>query len=691
MGLKNHGDLKLLRKMMEASSMTNDDEVVVYYDSIQDSDDLNSKNRARVGTVRPSAMLFTSGIGSTVDLPHLSVMIQGLEYWERYYKLLNNKELIVEPRLLKVVKKHLGPTVNELRHPPWMQSDQGQADSERIGIPATLFPRWLRCTGCNLLAQASSGTFVYENTNRFRPDQAGYFHKECKGRGDNRQNSSKRPTVPARFLLACIAGHLDEFPYIEWVHGATAHGLSCSPGVVQPLLDMIESPSNVGPQVSIKCRSCKKSRSMQEATGEQGEEKLPQCRGRHAHLGLYEKCEEGTKLMLLGSANQWFPSTLSLLVMPTMSIRTQSEINELVLALPDDIKVLAGVKEVLPAVLMLLEQRGLDIDGITEDALWKAFQNLQFDTQGVPSEVKEFNPIEILEPEWQVMNESEKFPEISEKSVFKLESMGKPDGLDPLVEKVVAVERLKKVNAFIGFTRVDAEDRIGDGEDRVVPIWREAQPTWVPATEDRGEGVFLQFNEGMVADWEEEVFGSKRWKNLRAAHERNFRRRMSKSAAIVDPDSRLAPPRYWALHALSHILIREMAIHSGYGAASLTERIYAWRKDGERKPAAGILISTTSSDSEGTLGGLVELSNLEIITEIMKNALRGSEHCSSDPLCSHRMPVSPEEFLHGAACHFCLFVSETSCEKSNRFLDRAMLRTLADSGIHGMFDKIKVN
>ncbi len=44
--------------------------------------------------------------------------------------------------------------------------------------------------------------------------------------------------------------------------------------------------------------------------------------------------------------------------------------------------------------------------------------------------------------------------------------------------------------------------------------------------------------------------------------------------------------------------------------------------------------------------------------------------CSSDPLCAERLPAAPADFLHGAACHVCLFVSETTCERGNRFLDR---------------------
>jgi len=54
----------------------------------------------------------------------------------------------------------------------------------------------------------------------------------------------------------------------------------------------------------------------------------------------------------------------------------------------------------------------------------------------------------------------------------------------------------------------------------------------------------------------------------------------------------------------------------------------------------------------------------------MDRARRDALRCSSDPLCAERLPAKPADFLHGAACHACLFVSETTCERGNRFLDR---------------------
>jgi hypothetical protein len=130
------------------------------------------------------------------------------------------------------------------------------------------------------------------------------------------------------------------------------------------------------------------------------------------------------------------------------------------------------------------------------------------------------------------------------------------------------------------------------------------------------------------------------------------------------------------VHTLAHILIREMAMSCGYGAASLSERLYAWSPHQDRPAAAGLLICTTASDSEGTLGGLVALSHPDRLADLVVSALRRAARCSSDPVCGQRTPRHGEDFLHGAACHCCCFASETSCERANRFLDRRLLLNL---------------
>lgn len=651
-------------------------------DVIADVETKQPKNRAKVGSLRPSAMLYTGGIGATVDLPHLSVMPHGIDAWERIYaRRPGSPEVVLEPRLLEVVRSHVGSQVEQLRKPPWAPDELGRADTAvDLGIPGRVFPQWLRCTGCNLLASVADGLFTYENTNRYRPDRAQFFHKQCTGWAEGGKRGSRKPksqpALPARYLIACPNGHLDEFPYKAWVH----RGQPCREP--NPRLRMREWKSNIGPDVQIICQVCDLQRGMREATGPKAESKLPLCRGRHPHLDAFYPCDQRGKLMMLGAANQWFASTVNLLALPREEVASVDDLVPLVRSLPaDDVADVESLGDLKFFRKLAAKVAHTDaFDEVDDDVLWEAVQvargDMARDSVSIDPERRR-DPRTVLAPEWAVLTDESKYTRHSGSQDFKAVKRGVPPELQPLISAVVAVEKLKKVNAFVGFTRIDAFDRIDDAATRVAPISRDGRPTWVPATEDRGEGVFLQFDEQVVSSWEEQVLGTPVWETFRNAHRLNVARRVSKTAGEVDADGRFPPPRYWALHTLAHLMIREMAMSSGYGSASLAERIYAWRGDEHHAATAGLLIATTASDSEGTLGGLVELARPEKLRAVIESALRRGSRCSSDPICSHRVPRGKEDFLHGAACHFCLFVSETSCEKTNRFLDRRLLLGMA--------------
>ncbi|WP_244326593.1 DrmB family protein [Pseudonocardia alni] len=202
-----------------------------------------------------------------------------------------------------------------------------------------------------------------------------------------------------------------------------------------------------------------------------------------------------------------------------------------------------------------------------------------------------------------------------------------------------------------------------------VRLGRDASPSWVPAAEVRGEGLFLRLPEDRLRDWESRVAESA----ALFAHERAYglfreKRRSSRLNGPFDPMAFWPGARYLAMHTFAHLMVRASSIECGYSSASLSERIYAG--DDPDDPRSGILIYTAVPDAEGTLGGLVSLGEERDLTRLVRRALRDATHCSSDPLCAERLPAHTADFLHGAACHVCLFVSETTCERGNRFLDR---------------------
>ena len=129
------------------------------------------------------------------------------------------------------------------------------------------------------------------------------------------------------------------------------------------------------------------------------------------------------------------------------------------------------------------------------------------------------------------------------------------------------------------------------------------------------------------------------------------------------------------LHSLSHLLMAELAIECGYPASSLKERIYALADEavGGAPIRCGILIYTASTGALGTLGGLVATATRIAFT--IEAALQRALVCSNDPVCADHSPDkrSGDRASHGAACHGCLLVAETSCEMRNMFLDRAFV------------------
>ena len=670
--------------MTEATMRYNADEAL---DPLGDSDTASeqkaTKNRAKVGSGRPSSLLYTYGPGAIMDLPQFTIMPAGLDDWETIWRRRDGVPSIHAPRLLDVVRMMLGHQVSELRPFPWApKKNFNSKDGDDLGVPARVFPQWMRCTGCDLLGPIT--WFGYTNTHPYRTDEARFEHEKCTGRSGGKDRKARRSAaVPARYLLACADGHLDEFPYAWWVH----HGSAC-PNAEFPVLKMVDRTSGKGASATIRCDSCDARRPMNEAQGEAAKGKLPKCRGRHPHLNAFAPgCQNPVRLMLVGASNLWFPATQAIIVMPQSSAEAvASRGDQLRASLGEDLDTFHDNLAVLRA---LLKKGGSPLSSLSDDELSAAVELAM--APAVSEEEREeqmrtWDPVKLLVPEWHYLQRDPIGHQHDDPSGLMLSSRALDPQLRPEITRVLAVDKLRKVNALVGFTRIDEMERVSDLTSRLVPLTRDQKPRWAVATEDRGEGIFIQLVEAAVATWEQHAAKNQIWADHRAAHRRNFERRYSETAKTTDPDDRLKPPRYWLLHTFAHILIREMAMQCGYSAASLSERIYAWTPDSGHAPAAGLLIVTTASDSDGTLGGLVQLSEPARLELVVSSALERARRCSSDPVCATRTPKDPEDFLHGAACHCCAMASETSCERANRFLDRRFLVDLPGAGGLGFFN-----
>lgn len=602
-------------------------------------------NPTVIGQARPSHLITTGGVGAVIDLLAMSVMVRGLDAWSP-----ERAEVVVEPRLLDQVRRTVGSQVRTMRKAPW---DPAAADDPwtKVGVPVSPFPRWVRCPRCFRLGPLDPpGQFELVHRWGRRPDLAKWVHSTCPHQGRSRP-ANRRSCLPARFLVACEDGHLDDFPYVEFVH----RGVPCA----GPKLTMSDSSSTLGPRVQVRCAECGAARGIQEAAGQNGWQVLPRCRGRHPHLQRFESCGKRLRLMVLGSSNLWFSVTASALHLPEdRSVESLVEEHWEVLG-----------SQATPDVLQLI------IDGMDQlralrdypiERVWDAVEDRR-SAEPEPDGAEE-GLGGLLDAEWNLLSRPTTDRQDDD---FRAEVVDTPEGYEALLDQVVRLPRLREVRALVAFTRIVAPERQDLTPMNRIPL-ANGSPTWVPAVEQRGEGIFLQFREDALATWEAKVADHPRIKALRGAYRRWA---VSRSRQLVDS---FPIPRYLLLHTLSHLLIREIALDCGYSSASIRERIYVG-EPGARY--AGVLLSTAANDSEGTLGGLVALGEQQQLRRILDQALMAAERCSTDPLCAEHVPEAPSEALHAAACHACLFASETSCEANNHWLDRAVLADLTGDGL----------
>ena len=460
-------------------------------------------------------------------------------------------------------------------------------------------------------------------------------------------------------------GHFDDFPWREFVH----HGpTKCKGGM--KLLEA--SATGEAASIFVQCEgaNCGAIRPMSDAF-KMDLMALPVCKGRRPHLRDHDeagcKTPDGQAMrmepMLQGASNSWFGITLSALAIPPKGADEVAQIVEEQWTKLHDVESEREIEKLLPKVPSMR-----DLYDYTPAEIWQAVQAKK---SAVPEGSSE--PIDLKTPEWEVFID----PDSAAKGRdFQLRIAAPPKRHAKYFEKIVLAERLREVRALVGFTRIESPGDYNNPaafpENQRARLSR-GQPTWVPSSEIRGEGLFFHFKEDVIQKW------VKKAKSLEGvfmeAHQR------WRIARKLEPPQEFYPGvRYVLLHSFAHALIRQLAVECGYTTASLRERIYSTNPKNPEIEMAGVLIYTAAPDSEGTLGGLVSLGKPETLERHLDQALDNMRLCASDPLCAEHHPYHEGITLHAASCHACLFAPETSCERGNKYLDRAVLVSTVETG-----------
>lgn len=575
--------------------------------------------------VRRSQMITTWGPGALIDLPTDSGIVGGLDTgWPGIDKLKPIEEL----RLKRKIALITGIANPGLYAPP---VEDGAPWEATIGVRVYRFPEWVVVHADPKDKEGRRRRLV----NRRALDSKGRFES--------------RSVVPTRFVRACSHGHVEDLDWYRLVHG---EGDNCR----KPLWLVEHGTGGDLADLVVRC-DCGKGKGMHEVA-DRSLNLLGTCNGPRPWLGNapWEGCGEPSRLLIRTASNAHFSQVMSVLSLPEHLSEVETAVQAQWQSLENvsDEAQLTVLRTVLPQVAAALE-------GLHDSDVLAAIVKTREGGGGTEP------PVKLVELEALLGQ-----PEGYEDDVpidLDFHAMRLPEAVwhrAPVTEPFAAViqlHRLREVQALIGFTRFEAQvtDIYGDFDTDVKRADLALNPSWFPAVENRGEGLFLQVRSELVAQWLGREAVKARIDELRAGHQRWCNERKIERSFPGGP--------YVLLHTLSHLLIGAVAMRCGYPASSIRERIYV-DHDAKRY---GLMLYTASPDAEGTLGGLVAQGRH--IAAHLVVALRSGALCSNDPVCAGHEPATGMEgrWLHGAACHGCALIAETSCEMRNDYLDRALV------------------
>lgn len=603
-----------------------------------------------IGTVRRSQLVSTYGIGAIIDLEKGSFMPMGLEDWESATRLPSLT--IGEPRLqgmLGVDHFRLGPVKQDIPGSRLVKA--------RSTAPAVRFPEWHECPKCHRLGRQGAPFELAADGARLA----------CLSHG-----ASGVFTTPVRFVVACRGGHIDDFPWEWWAHRGRDEGTCDNPSLY--LRSQGRSASLA--DLYVECRACgtaerRTSKSLGDAFGSNALSGRS-CNGFRPWLHDRQGgCNHPVQMIQRGASNVHFPVVCS-----TLSIPPASEaVSQIVVEMKPTLDSLPP-ESIAPVLAGLAAQYNIPVEPLL--TAWRQLQNAG--TGGLLTE-----RISRAE-EYAALSEDRDDPVVAGiVPQFTNEVIDPPPELAGWFDLISAASRLREVRALAGFSRIEpfpvSADRVAQAiaDASIAPLSKTPR-NWLPAAEIRGEGIFMRFRTEAVDRWLQDNPALCARSDLLEA----------RSRAIAEQRGYLrdytVTPRLLLVHSFAHALIRQISVECGYSASALRERLFVSETGPDRPAMNGVLIYTGSPDSEGSLGGLVRLADPDLLVPIVLRTLRSAGWCGSDPVCLETDPAQSGDRVSGAACHCCLLLPETACEKFNRELDRAVLVGDAEGTFVGYFE-----
>ena len=622
------------------------------------------------GPVRRSQLIAPFGTGALVVARNgVSLISGGLDHW--FEREDGSGRVDVEEYKVREWRLETLLEVDHFRLPAdFRRGFQGQdIPNARLTQPFLRFPRWHFCPACNRLDE------------RPLTERGRIWCPACERIG------RRRPLFQVPFVAMCDSGHIQDFPWREWVHHS--EGTSCG----LPMRLVATGGATLAAQrVECECGARRTLASITEANpdGEtflsrtllQGNEtgagpaQAYLCRGLRPWLGEGEptECDSHLRGSLRSASNLYFAVVSSSIYLPRSSDFVPSSLVSLMEEPPLStfINVLSSVLSGLVTNIQphqLRQQYALLLEPYQDEQIGAALQiiqrgepsNAESDTQSPGNEDGE---TAFRRDEFNVL----RMPRKDDQLLTIQADLGRYENIvRSYFSNVILVHKLRETRAFAGFTRVYPHDgtRLEDRKRLLRKTVLHGQNDWLPAFVVFGEGIFIEMEEGQLRQWENRTDVSLRMHRLDDQYQKVRQTRRLRYRSIDQ--------RFVLLHTVSHLLMNRLTFECGYSSAALRERLY-YSSDPDY-PMAGILIYTAAGDAEGTMGGLVRMGKPGNLEPVVRRALESARWCSADPVCAEAGEIGGQgpDSLNLAACHNCALVPETACEEFNRFLDRGIV------------------
>ncbi len=509
------------------------------------------------GEIRQSQIVTTFGAGSMVDLPNKSVIIGGLNHWTA-----KDCKPVIEERLARYIsQKVLKVASIQLKTPP---IDEEEIGDRRIGITAFTFPHWF-------LAQVDQSIEFQGKKYRTRPLIP--WGQLVKGKYLN-EDRKAIAVVPVRFVQACPNGHISD---INW-HGFVRHEISCTNKTGRLWFDE-GTASNDFSEIYVRCDRCHARRQLKDATIPNARN-LGRCEGNRPWLGLdaitQEQCvalkdphgkPESNRLLVRSASNAYFAQVVSAISIPDSDEKLRKAVDEIY---DDYLKNIDDLDE-LRFIRKKMERVSNALADLQNETIWQEIQRRKGNQPVADKSLKQVEIETLLaQPEGDIDDD---LPD----SDFYARAR-KLDKLDPIyqeifgdrIDRIVLVHRLREVVAQVGFTRFEPTLITDDGEldlgVNLAPLGLETD--WVPAYDNRGEGVLISFKPEAIEEWLQKSAVKKRGKELIEGYLQWQKNKGIKS-------DKLPSLPYIMLHSLSHLLITAISLECGYSASAIRDGFYA--------------------------------------------------------------------------------------------------------------------